>query len=117
MVKDDTTRSIIEAVRCAAENQNYLPPLIAKRVMGTLAAVKSGKLDTTSSNGSTPLSHRELNVLQMMAEGARNREIADKLCISERTVGNHITNIFDKLHIYQRSQAIVYAIKTGIIRI
>ncbi len=39
------------------------------------------------------------------------------LYISERTVGNHITNIFDKLHIYQRSQAIVYAIKTGIIRI
>ncbi len=77
VVKDDTARSIIEAVRCAAVNQNYLPPLIAKRVMGTLAAVKSGKLDTTSSNGSTPLSHRELNVQQMMAEGARNREIAD----------------------------------------
>jgi DNA-binding NarL/FixJ family response regulator len=65
----------------------------------------------------TPLSNRELTVLRLMAEGKRNREIASDLSISERTVGNHITNIYNKLGIYDRSQAVVYAIKKGIVRV
>ncbi|HUZ77459.1 MAG TPA: LuxR C-terminal-related transcriptional regulator, partial [Chloroflexota bacterium] len=49
--------------------------------------------------------------------GHRNKEIANDLCLSERTVGNHITSIYNKLSIYDRAQAIIYAIKKGIVRV
>ena len=117
IVKDDTPQSMIDAIQRAAEGKAYLPPLIAKRVMDRVAGAMSGRRDLSSSNGATPLSAREISVLRLMAEGKRNREIANELCISERTVGNHITSIYIKLCIYDRAQAIVYAIKKGIIRV
>jgi DNA-binding NarL/FixJ family response regulator len=116
IVKDDTPQSMIEAIQRAVEGKAYLPPLIAKRVMDRVAGAMSGRRDL-SSNGATPLSAREIGVLRLMAQGKRNREIANELCISERTVGNHITSIYNKLCIYDRAQAIVYAIKKGIIRV
>ncbi|SRR5581483_4815635 len=116
IVKDDSSQSMVEAIQHAAEGKAYLPPLIAKRVMDRVAGSMNGKKELHG-NGSTPLSSRELAVLRLMALGKRNREIANELCISERTVGNHITSIYNKLCIYDRAQAIVYAIKKGIIRV
>ncbi len=116
VVKDDEPESLLEAIRNAAEGKAYLPPLIAKRVLNGLSSSLNGK-DWDGCKASTPLGARELAVLRLMAEGKRNREIAEELCISQRTVGNHITNIYNKLCIYDRSQAIVYAIKKGIVRI
>ncbi|MFI5267195.1 MAG: response regulator, partial [Chloroflexota bacterium] len=116
VAKDDTAQSMLTAVQHAVEGRAYLPPLIAKRVMARVAGAMNGRKELSSSNGSTPLSARELSVLRLMAEGKRNREIATELCISERTVGNHISNIYNKLCICDRAQAIVYAIKKGIIR-
>lgn len=117
VVKDDTPESVMAAVWSASEGKAYLPPLIAKRVLDRLAGAMSGRSELSASNGGTPLSPRELSVLRLLAQGGRNREIAGELCISERTVGNHITSIYNKLCIYDRAQAIVYAIKTGIIRV
>jgi two-component system NarL family response regulator len=116
VVKDDDSQSIVEAIQHAAQGKAYLPPLIAKRVMDRVAGAMSGRRDIHS-NPSVPLSARELSVLRLMAQGKRNREIANDLCISERTVGNHITSIYGKLCIFDRAQAIVYAIKKGIIRV
>ena len=116
VVKDDTPQSMMSAVQHALDGKAYLPPLIAKRVMARVAGAMNGRTDLSSS-GSTPLSAREVGVLRLMAQGKRNREIANELCISERTVGNHITSIYNKLCIYDRAQAIVYAIKKGIIRV
>ncbi len=116
IIKDDTPSSMVEAIKHAAEGKAYLPPLIAKRVMQHLAAGVNGGRHSYGSSGS-PLSSREVAVLRLMAQGKRNREIAEELCISERTVGNHITSIYNKLHIYDRAQAIVYAIKKGVIRV
>jgi len=116
IVKDDSPASMIEAIQRAAEGKAYLPPLIAKRVMARVAGSRNGGGDING-NGSTPLSAREISVLRLMATGKRNREIATELCISERTVGNHITSIYNKLCVYDRAQAIVYAIKKGVVRV
>jgi DNA-binding NarL/FixJ family response regulator len=56
-----------------------------------------------------------LDVLRLIAGGLRNREIADRLSISEKTVGNHISNIFAKLRVADRSQAIVRALRSGLV--
>jgi len=116
VVKDDAPESMLEAVKNAALGKAYLPPLIAKRILEGVAGSLNGRRDAMS-KASTPLSSREIGVLRLMAQGRRHKEIARELCISERTVGNHIASIYNKLGIYDRSQAIIYAIKKGIVRI
>jgi NarL family two-component system response regulator LiaR len=61
-----------------------------------------------------PLTERELVVLKLVAQGLTNHEIAEKMVISERTVGNHIGNILSKLHLANRTQAALYALREGI---
>ncbi|MEZ4620684.1 MAG: response regulator transcription factor [Caldilineaceae bacterium] len=61
-----------------------------------------------------PLTERELEVLQLVAQGLTNQEIADKLVLGERTVGNHISSILSKLHVANRTQAALYALREGI---
>jgi DNA-binding NarL/FixJ family response regulator len=116
VLKDDDPQTMIQAIDNAARGKAFLPPLIVKRVLEGVAGALGGRVDSPDKT-ITPLSDRELTVLRLMAEGKRNREIAKDLVISERTVGNHITNIYNKLGIYDRSQAVVYAIKKGIVRV
>jgi DNA-binding NarL/FixJ family response regulator len=116
VLKDDDPKMMIEAIANAAQGKAYLPPPIVKRVLDGVAGALSTKAETAD-KAVTPLSSRELMVLRLMAEGKRNREIAKELSISERTVGNHITNIYNKLGIYDRAQAVVYAVKKGIVRV
>jgi DNA-binding NarL/FixJ family response regulator len=116
VLKDDDPQTMRQAIESAAEGKAYLPPQIVKRVMNGVAGALGGRSDGADRTV-TPLSNRELTVLRLMAEGKRNREIAKDLSLSERTVGNHITNIYNKLGIYDRTQAVVYAIKKGIVRI
>lgn len=116
VVKDDKPEAMIQAVQSAAEGKGYLPPLIAKRVLQGVAGSMNGYKDSKAKT-STPLTSREISVLRLMAEGRRHKEIARDLCISERTVGNHVNSIYNKLGIYDRAQAIVYAIKKGIVRV
>ncbi|MHB1417161.1 MAG: response regulator transcription factor [Chloroflexota bacterium] len=63
------------------------------------------------------LTAREVEVLRLIAEGLGNKEIAHRLSISEKTVKNHINNIFSKLHLYDRTQATLYAIRTGLAKV
>ena len=61
-----------------------------------------------------PLTERELEVLKLVAHGQPNQEIAEALVISERTVGTHVSNILSKLHLANRTQAALYALRTGL---
>ena len=67
-------------------------------------------------NAFTELSERELDVLKLIAEGRNNAEIAERLVISEKTVKSHVSNILDKLHLEDRTQAAVYAWREGVVR-
>jgi DNA-binding NarL/FixJ family response regulator len=116
IVKDDKPEAMLQAVQNASEGKAYLPPVIAKRVLESVAGTMNGQRNSLNKS-SMPLSSREISVLRLVAEGKRHKEIARELCISERTVGNHVASIYNKLGIDDRSQAIVYAIKKGIIRV
>jgi NarL family two-component system response regulator LiaR len=61
-----------------------------------------------------PLTERELDVLKLVAQGLANQEIADRLVVSERTVRTHVSNILDKLHLANRTQAALYALREGL---
>lgn len=115
VVKNDLPEHILEAVRHAADGKAYLPAGIAQRVLAGVAQHMT--TGTGIGTGDAALTSRELAVLRLIGLGKRNREIAEDLFISERTVGNHITSIYGKLQIGDRAQAISYAIRKGLIRI
>ena len=116
VLKDDDPEMMTQAIRNAAEGKAFLPPSITQRVLNGLSAALGGGGASTNKSV-TPLSSRELTVLRHMAQGMHNREVATELCISERTVGNHITNIYNKLGVDDPPPAVVYAIKKGIVRV
>lgn len=104
---------LITAIRTAASGEVYLYPSLAKLlVRDYLAQTPIIKTDDTPDG----LTAREHEVLTLLAEGANNSEIADKLAISPKTVGRHRENIMSKLNLHSRSDLVKYAIRKGIIQ-
>jgi DNA-binding NarL/FixJ family response regulator len=117
VTKGEETEALVRAVRETAEGKAFLPPSIAKRVMGIIAEAGGARGTRAMPYNNGALTEREVNVLRLLAAGKRNREIAALLGISERTVGNHIQHIYAKLRVKDRPQAIMYAIRKGIIKL
>lgn len=110
ILKDVGANELAEIVRKAARNEAVMHPHVAARVMQELrASPRSG--DQFNSD----LSEREMEVLRLIAEGANNTEIAERLVISEHTVKRHVSNILSKLHLADRTQAAVYAWREGVV--
>lgn len=103
--KDAEPEVLLAAVRAAAKGQSMLDPTIAGSVLQELLRGSS----------TTNLTERETQVLRELAKGSTNKEIAGQLVISEETVKAHVGNILAKLHLSHRTQAIVYALKQGIV--
>ncbi len=101
--KDAEPELWLTAVRAAARGQSLLDPAIAGSVLQELA----GGIDN--------LTEREMGVLKLLAHGRTNREIAAELVVSEETVKTHVGNILSKLHMAQRTQAVIAALKKGLI--
>jgi two-component system NarL family response regulator len=112
ILKDDDPETMLRAIRAVAHGESLLGPTIAQKVMRQFSALP-GK-ESALVDDLTP---REVEVLKLIAEGLSNREIAEALVISEKTVRNHINNIFSKLHVYDRSQAMLYAIRKGLVKV
>jgi NarL family two-component system response regulator LiaR len=98
---------LVSAIQAAHRGEAYLHPEVAKKLMGKIAS-QAGE--------PTPdeLTDRELEVLRLIARGLSNREIAAELVISQKTVKTHVSNILGKLHLDDRTQAAIYAIKKGL---
>jgi NarL family two-component system response regulator LiaR len=111
LLKDVSPPDLIEAVRKAARGEAVLHPRVAARVVQEIRGAPRDAF-----NPFTDLSERELEVLKLIADGANNTEIAERLVISEKTVKSHVSNILSKLHVADRTQAAVYAWREGIIR-
>jgi NarL family two-component system response regulator LiaR len=111
VLKDIDPDDLADAVRSAARNEAILNPRIAARLMKEMRGGPSAV-----NNPFTDLTERELDVLREIASGKNNREIAEILVISEKTVKTHITNILSKLHLADRTQAAVFAWQEGIVR-
>jgi two-component system, NarL family, response regulator LiaR len=103
--KDAEPEILLAAVRAAAKGQSMLDPTIAGTVLQELIKGSSA----------TSLTERETEVLRELAKGSTNKQIATQLVISEETVKAHVGNILAKLHLSHRTQAIVYALKQGIV--
>ena len=120
VLKDADRGMLLEAIRAVARGEALLGPSVARRVLEQFAQVSTPAPESPSSVPSVEresfeeLTPRELEVLGLIATGRRNREIAGRLVISERTVGNHISNIFAKLQVADRAQAIVRARQAGL---
>ena len=104
--KDAAPETLLAAVRAAARGQSLLDPAIAGSVLQDLIG------DTAMPQ---ELTQREMEVLRLLAHGQTNRGIAEELVVSEETVKTHVGNILAKLHLAHRTQAVVHALKQGLI--
>lgn len=111
LLKDVDSQELAGAIRKAAKGEAVLHPRVAARVVQELHGAAQ-----TALNPFTELSERELEVLRLIADGASNSEIAERLVISEKTVKSHVSNILSKLHVFDRTQAAVYAWREGVVR-
>lgn len=107
LLKDCSPAELIQAILDAHEGKPTLPADIAIRLIREIN--KPADQPPTED----PLTGRELEVLRLIARGMTNQEIADKLVVSERTIRTHVSNILEKLHLANRTQAALYALREG----
>ena len=111
LLKDSMPNELIQAIRDVYRGEPCLHPTIARKLMDELNRERD--LPPTEE----PLTERELEVLALIAQGCSNREIGEQLHLSERTVGKYTSNILDKLHLANRTQAALYALRKGIAKL
>ena len=105
LLKDVRPAELAEAVRKASRGEALLAPSVAARLMQEVSG------ERTASAG---LTERELEVLRLIARGMSNKLIAHELVVSEKTVKTHVSNILAKLHLADRTQAALYAVREGL---
>ncbi|WP_025028570.1 response regulator transcription factor [Caldalkalibacillus mannanilyticus] len=131
LLKDAPSEEVVQAVRVVANGESMLTPSMAKKLITLCSTqslptvLKKEAVDTPTINMETnkketnhdSLSPRELEVLYLLVDGKTNQEIADTLCISDKTVKIHVNKIYKKLNVKSRSQAIIYAIQQQVVNI
>jgi len=108
LLKQTTPAELFQAVRDVYHGESSLHPTIARKLIRELN--RPSNLPPVDE----PLTDREVEVLIFVARGLSNQDIADRLIISERTVRTHVSNILSKLHLANRTQAALYALKEGL---
>lgn len=111
IMKDSESAELKKAINVIMSGESYIQPKLVPALNNRLVArdIDKDKIDSLTS--------RELEVLIQVANGMFNKEIANSLNISERTVKNHISNIFKKIGVFDRTQAAVFAIKNDLIKL
>jgi DNA-binding NarL/FixJ family response regulator len=107
LLKDSSPGNIADGIRAVAKGMTWLSPEVASVLLETQIDEKANFEET--------LSARETEVLQFLAQGYSNAQIAERLSISEGTVKNHITNIYDKLCLHTRAEAVAWAWQNGLV--
>ena len=107
LLKNVSPADLIKAIQAAYRGEAQLHPEIAKKLMEELSV-------RAKQSTSEELTQRELGVLRLIARGQSNREIGEQLVISEKTVKTHVSNILSKLHLADRTQAAIYALREGL---
>lgn len=108
LLKDSLPEELLRVIREVSRGELSLHPTIARKLMREL------KRPPDLPPVENPLTEREVEVLQLIAKGLTNQEIAERLTISERTVRTHVSNILGKLHLANRTQAALYALREGL---
>lgn len=111
LLKDDTEKSLMEAISAIRKGKTYLSPTLSNSFKTSLIS----QLRTGSTAETSPLTTREKEVLKLIAEGKSNKEIADLLCISTKTVEHHRASLMKKLGMKNVAEVIRYAIRKGFV--
>ena len=111
LLKDSSPEELVEAIRQVYRGEAWLHPTIARKVMQELAKPAAQPAEGSPDD----LTEREMDVLKLLTQGQSNKEIAERLVVSEATVRTHVSNILNKLHLASRTQAALYALRQGII--
>ncbi|HMO57448.1 MAG TPA: response regulator transcription factor [Roseiflexaceae bacterium] len=109
LLKDVQPEDLARAIRAAQRNEAVLHPEVAAKLMQEFSTPRTAD-DTVEQ-----LTEREMDVLRLIARGKSNKEIADALVISEKTVKTHVSNILSKLHLADRTQAAIYALRQRLV--
>lgn len=107
---------LVLAIETAARGEVYLYPSMAKLLVQDYLAQQAHRPKEASSENGEPLTPREQEILALLAEGATNEQIAERLVISPKTVARHRENIMEKLNLHSRAELVRYAIRKGIIQ-
>jgi DNA-binding NarL/FixJ family response regulator len=110
LLKDSEPEDLSRAIRMVHAGATIIAPDLAQKMLNTFESSPG-----SSHLAPPPLTERELEVIRALAQGMSDRQIAGTLVISEKTVRNHTSNIYRKLHIFDRTQAVIYAIREGVI--
>jgi len=108
LLKDSSPEELLEAIRKVHRGEPSLEPSIARKVLQELSNPGQGKPTTD------PLTEREMEVLRLIAQGMSNKEIAAAIFVAEWTVRSHVSNILAKLQLASRTQAALYALRSGL---
>ena len=111
VLKDSQAGAIVSSVLAVVAGERVMASAVANRVLEMLTGA------TTPKEFYDGLTAREVEILKMLATGMANKQIAYKLGISEKTVRNHVSNMYEKLDIYDRAQAVLYAVRKGLVEI
>ena len=116
LLKEISIEEVADAIRSVWAGQSRISPSMASKLLTEFAAM-SKRADERRQVPAPRLTEREMEVLTLVAEGLNNRDIGQRLFISENTVKNHIRNILEKLHLHSRMEAVVYAVREKLLDI
>lgn len=114
LLKDSEPEDLARAIHTVHAGDTIIAPDLAQKMLRTF---EGGRPGSPPRLAPPPLTERELEVIKALAHGMSDRQIAGSLGISEKTVRNHTSNIYRKLHIFDRTQAVIYAVREGVIDI
>lgn len=111
LLKDADSEELLRAIRTVARGEALLDPSIAGKMIEEFKRLQE---DALLAEGLTPLTDREQDILRLVAQGYDNQAIANQLYLSGKTVRNRLSIIFEKLHVNNRTQAALYALRRGL---
>ena len=120
LLKDVEPAMLIKAIHIVHEGGFYIYPELEERIFGSLKVntdIQALAKEIWREGHNARLTEREMDVLQCISEGCSNQVIAQRLFVSEKTVKNHLTNIFRKLGVNDRTQALIYVLRNNIMHL
>jgi two-component system, NarL family, response regulator DegU len=114
VLKDEALETLVSAVRVAARGETWLSPAVARQVVNRAVAGVPAPHPAGIPKEVSMLTAREVEVLRLIARGLDNTAIAQQLCLTKRTVQNHISNIYGKLGVVCRTEAALFGVRSGL---
>lgn len=119
LLKDIEPRMLVQAIHSVHAGKRYIYPTLAQKLISDVSgkSVSENAKHAGERRNTERLTYREVEILQLVCQGMSNQAIAKQLFLSEKTVKNHLTSVFRKIHVNDRTQAVLYALKHKLVAI